>query len=103
MKQKMIATLAVVSFFAVSARAFSADEHQAEDAKQEAAQAQDTGGMGMTGAMNMHGMMQECMSQHKNGKMCEHDTMEKCQQHMKKADCAKMMKETKTKEKKNAK
>ncbi len=48
---------------------------------------------------DMHGMMRDCMGMHKDGKMCEHQTMKKCEASMKKGDCQKMMKEAKTKEK----
>ena len=57
---------------------------------------------GMMGKMDMghmKGMMQECMSMHKDGKMCDHQAMEKCQEHMKKGECQKMMEQAKTKEK----
>lgn len=57
---------------------------------------------GMMGSMNMdnmHGMMKECMDMHKDGKMCEHEMMEKCEANMKKGDCQKMMKQAKAKNK----
>ena len=58
----------------------------------------DAGGM-MAGMKmgDMHGMMKECMEMHKDGKMCEHQTMEKCQANMKKGECQKMMKQAKAK------
>lgn len=48
---------------------------------------------------DMHGMMNDCMKSHKNGKMCQHQAMEKCEANMSKADCKKMMKEVKGKKK----
>ena len=57
---------------------------------------------GMMGSMkmdDMQGMMHECMEMHKDGKMCDHQAMEKCQANMKKGDCQKMMKQAKAKEK----
>lgn len=47
----------------------------------------------------MKGMMNECMEMHKDGKMCNHDTTEKCQNEMSKEECQKMMKKVKTKTK----
>ena len=52
-------------------------------------------GHDMMGSMNMDamkGMMQECMQMHKDSKMCDNQTMEKCQEKMGKAECKKMMK-----------
>lgn len=48
----------------------------------------------------MQGMMHECMEMHKDGKMCEHQTMEQCQAKMGKGDCQKMMKSIKKEDKK---
>lgn len=47
----------------------------------------------------MHGMMQECMKSHKDGMMCNHQMMEKCQSNMSKMDCQKMMNEMNAKSK----
>ena len=58
------------------------------------------GGMNMEGMM---GMMHECMSAGKDGKMCDHETMQKCQEKMGKGDCQKMMKQAKAKDKSNPK
>jgi hypothetical protein len=61
---------------------------------------------GKDGAMDkkdmakMNGMMKDCMKMHKDKKMCDQNTMEKCQMDMKKEECQKMMKEEKTKAKK---
>ncbi len=43
----------------------------------------------------MKGMMHECMETKKDGKMCDHDMMEKCHSEMSKRDCKKMMKHAK--------
>lgn len=59
---------------------------------------------GMMDSMKMDGMkdmMHKCMEMHKNGKMCEHDTMEKCQANMKKGECQKMMKQATAQDKKD--
>lgn len=69
-------------------------------AEDKAPQAADAQSMNMDG---MKGMMHECMSMHKDGKMCDHETMEKCQAKMSKDDCQKMMKQAKTAEKKESK
>ena len=63
------------------------------------------GGMmnnGMMGKMDMSqmmGMMQQCMAMHKDGQMCDHQTMEKCQENMGKQQCMNMMKQAKKQEK----
>jgi hypothetical protein len=59
------------------------------------------GGMmngGMMGKMDMNqmkGMMQKCMAMHKDGKMCDHQMMTKCQENMDQRDCMKMMTDSK--------
>lgn len=104
MKQKMIFSLASLAFavLAVNGIALANDEHHPEAGKAKAtkdAPKETTGGMDMMGeGMDMDGMMEmmhECMAMHKDGKMCEHDTMEKCQKNMKKSDCDQMMKKAK--------
>ncbi len=53
---------------------------------------------GMMGTMDMdhmQSMMNECMKTKKDGKMCDHDMMDKCQSEMSKNDCKKMMKHAK--------
>src|SRR3989344_4569978 len=53
---------------------------------------------GMMGKMDknqMMGMMQQCMAMHKDGQMCDHQTMEKCQENMNKQQCMNMMKQAK--------
>lgn len=87
----------------------SHDQHHPEGQSTE--NSQDSGMMGggmmgkdMMGKMDMSqmkGMMHECMGMHKDGKMCDHQAMEKCQENMKKGDCQKMMKQAKAKEKVN--
>ncbi|MER2511131.1 MAG: hypothetical protein ABTQ25_01690 [Nitrosomonas ureae] len=63
------------------------------------------GGMmnnGMMGKMDMGqmmGMMQQCMAMHKDGNMCDHQTMEKCQENMGKQQCMNMMNQAKKQEK----
>lgn len=52
----------------------------------------------MDGKMDMkkmHAMMGDCMKMHKDGKMCEGQTMEQCQKTMDKAECSKMLKDKK--------
>lgn len=74
-------------------------------AAKDAKSATDKSGMmgaDMTGKMDMSqmmGTMHECMEQHKDGKMCDHDMMNKCQEKMGKGDCQKMMKQAKKEEK----
>ncbi len=63
---------------------------------------------GMMGSMDMnqmHSNMQECMKNHKDGKMCDHSMMQKCEEKMAKGECAKMISAMKkeTKETKNKK
>lgn len=60
----------------------------------------------MGGQMNMdgmHAMMGECMKMHNDGKMCNHDMMNKCQEKMGKDDCKKMMKQMKKQDKSDKK
>ena len=76
----------------------SHDQHHPEGEAKEKAKGND-----MMGSMNMgdmKGMMHECMKMHKDGKMCDHQAMKKCQENMGKGDCQKMMKEAKAKSKK---
>lgn len=57
---------------------------------------------GMMGKMNMgemKEMMHQCMSMHNDGKMCDHQMMEKCQEGMGKGECTKMMGQMKKAEK----
>lgn len=93
-----ILAFALASFVSANL-AFANDEHHPEEKKEAPkAEAQNTTDQGMMGKMDMgqmHAMMGECMKMHKDGKMCEHNTMEKCQSQMDKGDCQKMMKETK--------
>lgn len=42
----------------------------------------------------MKAMMKDCMANHKDGKMCESQTMEECQKNMDSKECMKMMKKT---------
>lgn len=51
--------------------------------------------MGKMDHAQMKEMMKGCMDTHKDGKMCDQDTMKKCQMSMKMEDCQKMMKESK--------
>lgn len=47
----------------------------------------------------MMGMMDSCMEQHKDGKMCDHQAMEECQKNMDHKGCQKMMREMKSQKK----
>ena len=51
--------------------------------------------MGKMNMEHMQGMMKECMETKKDGKMCDHDTMESCHSKMGKSECKKMMKRAK--------
>lgn len=56
----------------------------------------------MMGKMDKHqmmGMMNECMLNHKDGKMCDHQVMETCQKNMTQGECSKMMSTAKKQEK----
>lgn len=105
-----IAALALVGF--VSANPAYAQDKNTTDQAQHEGHHPDSGtpaakdsGMdkgGMMGNMDMEsmkGMMHECMEMHKDGKMCDHDMMDKCQKQMGKGDCQKMMKQAKKEEK----
>ena len=56
---------------------------------------------GMMGQMDMNQMMHECMEMHKDGQMCEHQTMEQCKLKMDETECQKMMKDVKKIQKKS--
>lgn len=45
----------------------------------------------------MHSMMQECMRNHKDGKTCDQNMMQKCEAKMGKDECKKMMSQMKEK------
>lgn len=70
--------------------------HAEEPAKQKA---KDSGMMGSMNMGDMQGMMKNCMEMHKDGKMCDHQMMEKCRENMGKGECEKMMKQAKTNDK----
>ncbi len=95
-----ILAFALASFVSANL-AFANDEHHPEEKKEapkvEAQSSADQGMMGKMDMGQMHAMMGDCMKMHKDGKMCEHDTMEKCQAQMDKAECMKMMKSSKKK------
>lgn len=106
MKRKFINAIAILAIAGLVSTnmAFANDEHHPEK-KKEASKAENTASNehGMMGKMDMgqmHAMMGECMKMHKDGKMCEHNTMEKCQSQMDKGECRKMMKEANSKKKK---
>lgn len=65
--------------------------------------AKEVGAMDGKGNMDMDqmmGMMHDCMKMHKDGKMCNHEMMNKCEEKMGKEDCEKMMKKMKPAKKK---
>lgn len=83
----------------------SHEEHH-PDAKAQVNPKGPTGGdmmnNGMMGQMDMSQMMHmkhECMETHKDGKMCDQQCMDKCQEKMGKPECQKMMRQMKGKEK----
>jgi hypothetical protein len=47
----------------------------------------------------MSGMMHQCMEAHKDGKMCDQQMMEKCQEKMAQGECKKMMETMKSQDK----
>ena len=67
------------------------------------------GGMMNSGMMEkmdmnqMMGMMNQCMAMHKDGKICGHQMMEKCQANMDQKECMKMMTNANTQIKKKEK
>ena len=56
-------------------------------------------GNGMMNMNQMMGMMDKCMTMHEDGKMCDQQMMEKCQEKMDQADCNKMRTQMKNQEK----
>lgn len=59
--------------------------------------------MGKMDMTQMHTMMGDCMKMHNDGKMCDQNTMTKCQETMAKGECQKMMKHTKAQSKNKTK
>ena len=80
-----------------TAPAQSHDEHHPEGQAKETSKGKE-----MKSSMHMEEMMDhmnECKKMHMDGKMCDHQMMEKCQKKMGKGECQKMMKEAKANEK----
>ncbi len=80
-------------------------DHSAHHPEGQAPVKKDSKG-GMMGDMkmdDMKGMMHECMEKHKDGKMCDHNMMQKCEGKMSKAECQKMMKQAKVESKSDKK
>ena len=105
MKTNLLSIFSAVVFTGTlsASVAFAEDAHH-PDAKTTTTPTQDMGDKGgMMGKMDMgqmNSMMHECMETHKDGKMCNHDMMEKCQAKMGKDECRKMMKDMKKENKK---
>jgi len=109
---RMLAILVVTTAF-VGSPAFAqsppaTENHEAHhpEGQAPAKTGEKPAGGDMMGSMkmgDMQGMMKECMDMHKDGKMCEHQTMEKCEANMKNGDCQKMMKQAKADKKKTKK
>lgn len=100
MKQKFRLSLAIACFSLVTsegcAQKSSVDPGSQvphSQASSSTEKNQKRGGM-MGGSMNMshmQGMMEECMKNHKDGKVCHEQTMEHCKSQMNPRDCQKMM------------
>ena len=110
-----IAAIALVGFISTTP-AFAQDKgatdqsqhegHHPDAAAKTPADTKPMGDQGMMGKMDMsqmQGMMHECMEMHKDGKMCDHNMMDKCQEKMGKGECQKMMKQAKAQDKKTKK
>lgn len=63
------------------------------------ANAEDTDRSGKMDMNQMMDMMHDCMKMHNDGKMCESEMMSKCEKGDSKAQCKKMMKQAKAKDK----
>lgn len=106
-----VAAIALVGFisatpaFAQDKAATDKSQHEAHHPDASAQPPADTKPMGNQGMMEkmdmsqMQGMMHECMGMHKDGKMCDHSMMEKCQKEMGKSECKKMMRQAKAQNK----
>jgi hypothetical protein len=106
MKNNLIATLSVIALMSVNSANFAfaedakvpaaAEEHDHNHADGKAKEkSKDAGMMGSMNMEGMSGMMNSCMEMHKDGKMCAHQAMSKCEESMKKGECKKMMKKAK--------
>lgn len=91
--------MALAEDTATTDKSHEAHHPKAQVAPKESAGKEMMGG-GMMEGMDMDkmmGMMHTCMEQHKDGKMCNHQTMEECQKNMDKKECEKMMTQMKSK------
>ncbi len=73
------------------------DKKTAEKSSDQKKTNEDAAMMGGMDMGAMMGMMHTCMEMHKDGKMCDHEAMQKCQEKSKMGDCQKMMKQAKAK------
>ncbi|MBC7370964.1 MAG: hypothetical protein H7326_05325 [Bdellovibrionaceae bacterium] len=100
----LLGFISVGSVYAAEPTA-ATESHEGHHPETNAPAAQDAkaadGHDGMMGKMDMNGMMHECMEMHKDGKMCDHDMMAKCETKMGKGECQKMMKQAKKEHKKS--
>ena len=107
-----IAAIALIGFFSVpkvnaedsttSAQNHEAHHPEAKTAPTQGEQMPMDGKGEMMGKMDMgemHSMMQECMKNHKDGKMCNHSMMQKCEEKMGKGECKTMMSQMKKEDK----
>lgn len=100
----MLGGYAIAEEKVIAPKSESHDQHHPEGQSAEKSKdsvMMDGGMMGKMDMSQMKGMMHDCMGMHKDGKMCDHQAMEKCQENMKKDECQKMMKQAKAKEKLN--
>lgn len=109
MKQ-LFTSLVLVGFMSFAGPALAqtsgGEGHSGHQPTETGAQTEKSGHEGMSGHMghgnmeHMKGMMEECMKNHKDGKMCNEKMMEQCHSgKMAKEDCHKMMKNMKAKKK----
>ena len=112
MKKNILSAIAVLSLVAglTSTVAFAEDtkapaaSHEEHHPDAAAKPAKDEGNgmmmgnhemmMGKMDMESMHKMMGDCMKMGKDGKMCQHETMQACKQNMKQKDCMGMMKKS---------
>lgn len=96
MKVNFLVTVTMITLAIVlSVSTTQAEEKGAKEQSQNGEHHSDTLDMDQ-----MMGMMHDCMKMHKDGKMCNHETMNKCEEKMSKENCEKMMKKMNSTKKK---
>ncbi len=99
MKAFITTAILTLSFVASSHFAFAQDTNNTTVLKDSNYATPADTSKDVSNRMNMNGMksmMNNCMTNNKDGKMCDQEMMTKCEEKMGQADCTKMMKKMKS-------